>query len=286
MKSRTRNTQTYEVGGIYGFKTSPFTEFSPAETKRFSALRVLSINPPGGIPGVVFAVLDCILDQMPTVDQLAKAKTLTCHRFKNFSGRPALHSSRQEYDNDLLEFRHIATLPLSADDHELAAQNNSYGGWSSASFHAEGEWRWVHDREALVQEVELAKAKRDAKLEADRLHYETRLKGLTWDTLLAEAVFERWSTHPPFPPPEFVSAARARVRKAILDLQALGAKPKKPAVRAILKECVEWFNEQDDASGSVIETEEREDICLVLTELAAVARHRSLAEEFDEWRDW
>jgi hypothetical protein len=71
-----------------------------------------------------------------------------------------------------------------------------------------------------------------------------------------------------------------------LILQALGPKPKKAPVRAVLKACVEWFNAKDAEFGGMIETEEREDICAALEELATVARHRSLTREVDEWRQW
>jgi hypothetical protein len=273
--------QTYEVGSIFGFKTSPFTRFSSPETNRFAALKVRGVSD----RGVIYVVLGGIFDRMPTLEQLAAAKPLTCRRFF-FRGSTALRCSPQEWDNDLLEFRHIATRPLSADDLALAATNKSYGSWSGASTDAEGEWRWAHDREAVESEVRQANAERDAKLAADRLRYENRLKRLSWNTLVAETPFERWNRHPPFPPPEFVNAARERVRKAVLDLRALGAKPRKTAVRAVLKSCVQWFNEQDRVFNGVIETEEREDICLVLLELAVVARHRSLAREVDNWREW
>lgn len=280
MKNRP-SKKNYEVGGIYGFRTSPYTEFSPAETNRYAALRVLEINQ----RGVVYVVLNCAFDQMPTLEQVRKLEPLQCKRFL-FDGRTATHSSPQDWDNDLLEFQLIATLPLSAGDRELAATNNFYGTWSTANSDAEGEWRWAHDREAVVSEVQRVNAKRDAKLAAERQRYETRLKGLTWEKLLTETAFERWNRHPPFPPPEFVNAARGRIRKAISDLQALGERPRKIATRAILKECVIWFNKQDSAFGGIIETEEREDICLVLEELMVVARHRSLAEEIDNWREW
>ena len=38
--------------------------------------------------------------------------------------------------------------------------------------------------------------------------------------------------------------------------------------------CVDWFNVTDSEFGNVIETEERDDICAVLEELAFVARQR------------
>ncbi|ESU46710.1 hypothetical protein K7395_22910 [Streptomyces filamentosus] len=54
----------------------------------------------------------------------------------------------------------------------------------------------------------------------------------------------------------------------------------------MLKSLVQWFNTADQAAGWVIETEEREDISLVLEELAQVAGHPSLVMEVDAWREW
>ena len=273
--------RTYEVGGIYGFRTSPFTKFSPPETNRFAALKVLEIND----RGVVYVVLDGIFDGVPTFEQVAQALPLACHRFM-FKGGIALCSTPVDWSNDLRDFHHVATVPVTAAELALAATNRRYSSWPAASADAEGEWRWRHDRQAVEAEVQRVKAEQDAKLAADRRAYERRLKGLTWDALLAEIPFERWNRHPPFPPPEFVGAARSRIREAVLDLCATGARPTKMAVRAVLRECVGWFNEQDQAFGGVIETEEREDICRVLLELVVVAGHRALAEEIDDWRDW
>jgi hypothetical protein len=281
MKNSSGRKISYEVGGIYGFKTSPFTEFSPIETKRFAALIVLGIKP----RGVAYLVLDCIFDKMPTSEQVSEVQPLQCQRFAS-NGTVASRRSPQDWHNDLLDFQLITIRPITEDDLKLEIHHNSYGSWDTASKDAEGEWRWKHDRDAVVSEVKRVNAARDAKFAAEQLHYETRLKGLTCETLLAETAFERWNIHPPFPPPEFVNASRIRIRQAVIDLQALGTKPRKAAVREILKKCVQWFNEIDKAFGYVIETEEREDICIVLLELATVARHRSLAEEIENWREW
>ena len=81
-------------------------------------------------------------------------------------------------------------------------------------------------------------------------------------------------------------AARATIRSACDSLEQLGPKPRRADVRAILKKTVIWFNEADEKAGGVIETEEREDICSVLEEMAHVARQKILSEEIDEWREW
>ena len=124
------------------------------------------------------------------------------------------------------------------------------------------------------------------RIAAKRERQKTRLETLTWESLLKEKPFSRWDRHPPFPPSEFVQAARDQIYSTARSLQALGLKPKRPQVRAILKSCVAWFNAKDFEFGNVIETEEREDIFAVLEELAFVARQGTLVSEIDEWRDW
>ena len=135
-------------------------------------------------------------------------------------------------------------------------------------------------------EAERARQAREQRRVTERALYEKRLKGLTWEKLLQERPLQRWDEHPPFPPPDFTAAAREHIRAVIRELQALGPKPIKSKVRAVLKASVEWFNAQDAASGNVIETEEREDICKLLAEFALVARQSSLVEEIDNWRKW
>jgi len=151
---------------------------------------------------------------------------------------------------------------------------------------AEGEWRWHNDQAAFLAEVERKRAQFDAEQKAKEERYRTRLKKLTWEQLLAETPFARWSPSPPFPPAAFTKDAQTTIREACLSLQALGPKPRKAEVRAILKRTVEWFNQADASADGVIETEEREDIFAVLEEMAYVARQKSLADEIDQWRDW
>ena len=162
----------------------------------------------------------------------------------------------------------------------------SYSAWTWASGVAEAEWRWKHDRSAYEEEVRLKNEALLARIAAERERQKARLKRLTWEALFDERPFLRWDRHPPFPPSEFVTAAREQIYSTVRALQALGPKPKRPQVRAILKSCVEWFNVKDAEFGGVIETEEREDICAVLEELAVVARQKALVAEIDAWRDW
>jgi hypothetical protein len=194
----------------------------------------------------------------------------------------------------LTELSVLGQVPLSEEQEKFAAKylnqknriGTSFGSASGVNAEVEGEWRWAHDREALQHEHELTEQRREQARAAAQERYETRLKRLTWEQLLSERPFERWTPSPPFPSAEFRDAATARVHDTCRALQALGAKPRKPAARKIVKDLVLWFNEADDQAGGVIETEEREDIFLVLEEITHVARHPSLMQEADSWREW
>lgn len=157
---------------------------------------------------------------------------------------------------------------------------------SSVGRDVELEWRRTNDHEALQRERELHEAREAAKRAAAQVRFETRLKDLTWEQLLAEDPFARWEPSPPFPPEAFRQAATVRVHEACRELQAMGPKPRKPATRKVLKDLVTWFRDQDRDAGFVIETEERQDIAVVCEEMAHVAKQPALIDEFGPWFDW
>jgi hypothetical protein len=278
---KNRSVHGYHVGDIYSFRTSPVTEFSAGETNRYAPLKVLSLKD----GRVCYVVLDGIFDCHPDLAQTAPLPSLRNSRFL-FHGQPACRRASLDWECDLEDFHYVGSVELSPDDIALASACRAYGTWNAANSDAEGEWRWRNDRGAYQDEVEREQQARDARAVAERERYEKHLKTLTWENLLEGLPFVRWDVHPPFPPPDFVAAARDRIRSAILELQALGPNPKKAQVRAALKICVEWFNAKDAEFGHVIETEEREDICVILKELAVVAQQRSLIDDIHAWRNW
>lgn len=266
----------FQAGDIYSFRTSPITELSLKETGRYAVLKVLGFKD----KGVYHVVLDGVFDRHPT---LAQASTLP---WLNTARGPACRCTHMDWEIDLEDFRYSGSVALSQADVRLISTCRSHGPWSGASTLAEGQWRWRNDRAAYEEERERERQAREARFVAERERYERRLKTLTWERLLEEQPFSRWNEHPPFPPPDFTAAARDQIRSVIVKLQALGLKPKKAQVRAVLKACIEWFNTQDAKFSGVIETEEREDICAALEELAFVAGQRSLVDEIDGWRKW
>lgn len=280
---------TPSVGTIDAFRTSPFSEFAPPTPGRHAALKVIGMSD----KVVAVAVLDGIWRSTPTFKEADKAPILCEHRFAH-TGRPAVFGVYRDWwrPSDLDGLKSLGKSRVSPEESSLAANTTGFGVGSRsaalrwANFAAEGEWRWTHDREALVAESRQVEARNKATREAEEERYRNRLVKLTWEQLLAETPFERWASSPPFPPADFTTAARGVIRDACKTLEALGPKPKKAAVRAVLKHCVEWFNIADEKAGGVIDTEEREDIYVVLEEMAFVARQKQLVDEIDVWREW
>lgn len=277
------------VGYVYSLLTSPFSEFAASETGRYAAFKIIGAN----VDKLVVAVYDGIWPSPPSLAEFRKAKVLREHRFAH-TGREAIFGTLLQWwsVDDFKELRLIGVDQPSR--HELMEAEKNFAhavGSRTAStrfinYAAEGEWRWANDRTAFEDEMRQKKEKEDAVRKAAEERYKNRLSKLTWQQLLSEPVFERWSPSPPFPPEKFAAAAREKIRSTCHELQELGPKPRKADVRRILKDCVLWFNRVDDEAGGVIETEEREDICAILEEMAFVAKQKSLVEEVDMWRDW
>ena len=277
------------AGNVYGFRTSPFSEFAPPETGRYAAFKVLDVNE----TYVAIAVLAGIWSTPPSLNAANEAAILHQHRFAH-TGRTATFGVQADWwtPSDLYGISFLGCGKLSPEERAIGAKITgdgigcSYSTLRFINYAAEGEWHWEHDRAALMIESEKSKAKDAAERAAKEERYRTRLKNLTWEKLLAETPFERWAPSPPFPPAEFTEAARETIHSVCRELGELGPKPPKAKVRSILRRCVEWFNEADKAAGGVIETEEREDICAVLEEMAFVAKQKSLVEEIGTWREW
>jgi hypothetical protein len=277
------------AGNVYSFRTSPLSEVASPETGRYAAFKVLGVNE----RYVAIAVLEGIWSAPPSLRAASEAAVLHEHRFAHMGRMAAFGVSTDWWTpSDLDSISLLGSGRLSPEEKAIGAKiigvgvGCSYSTLGSANHAAEGEWRWEHDRDALIVESEKSKAKTAAERAAKEERHQARLKNLTWEKLLAETPFERWVSSPPFPPTEFTEAARERIHNACRELRELEPKPPKARVRSILRGCVEWFNEADKAAGQVIETEEREDICAVLEEMAFVAKQKGLRDEIDNWREW
>ena len=277
------------TGKIYSFQTAPYTAFSSPSTGRYAAVKILAKSK----DCYVLAVLDGIWSSPPTLQQAARCTILKENRLAH-DGRPAVFGVITDWwdDKALQNLLPLGISRCSRAENKLATEvlslaiGSRFSTMIAANHAAEGEWRWAHDREAFIIEVERENAQNAERRAAAERRYQERLSSLTWEQLLSETPLQRWTGAPPYPPAEFTAAARGKMKEATRALMALGPKPRKAWVRKVLKETVEWFNEADRAAGGVIETEEREDICAALEELAFAAKQRTLVDEVDNWREW
>lgn len=264
-----------EEGNLYSFRTSPLTEFSAPETGRYGAFKILRLK---GEDQMTVAVLDGIWDSHPALSAVRRLPILRKERGA-WNGTPAIVSVPCDgADEKLRELTMLGNAPVTDEELALADRRKSYSVVETVSHDAEAEWRWRHDRARLEAE--------EAQEDAARADYvRSRLERFTFDQLLAETPLPGWEAASR-PPAGFTRDAREALHDTCRKLQALGPKPGKAQVRAILRDCVFWFNAADERAGAVIETVEREDICDALYEIAYIARHPVLAEEVHQWRDW
>lgn len=289
-RSEVRPVGNVPAGTVCAFQTLSLFDDAHRPTGRYGAYVVLGRSD----QLVAVEALDGVWTSMPSLDDVRTCGVL---RSSNPS-TPGTSSVPEQVVGcrpedvpampDLTEVGAIDLTP--AQQERLAATLRLRPGTvladtGAVSWAVEWAWRRSHDREALDEEARLYHERMEQELAAARHRYETRTKHLTWEQLLSETPFGRWQTSPAVPD-AFREEAVARVHQACRDAQALGAKPRRPAMRKILKGLVEWFNQANRHAGGVIETQEREEIIDVLQEIAVVSRQHALVEEFHRWRDW
>ena len=180
----------YLAGDAYSFHTSPATEFSPSDTRRYAAIRIIGSKN----DAICVAVLDGVFDQHPVLSDVRHLSVIKSRRFR-FQGDPACCFVGIDYENFLQDIRYVGSCGVSQADADLLAECRSYSDWTWASAVAEGEWRWKHDRAAYEEEVRRKEEALLARVAAERDRQKTRLRSLTWEALLREKLFSRWERH-------------------------------------------------------------------------------------------
>jgi hypothetical protein len=193
----------------------------------------------------------------------------------SWDGRPDVYFTA---DAPPPEYRLLGQIPPSEEDAKMPC--NSLGGWAS-EVQIVLQWRWDHDREALLAE-EATKAVLAEQWAAAAKDLEARRRAeLTWEKLRAKTRFASWEEHVDAP---IVSASRKLFADAVDGLAAIRAKGGNRKARLVLRALVEGFNRLDREHDHFVETIEREDICEEIEEVAFLA---GLPGDIaDEWRDW
>ena len=149
-------------GDIYSFRTSPLSEFAAPETGRFGVFKIIGANE----LCLAIAVLEGIWDHPPQLDEASRASLLREHRFAH-TGRVAAFGVQTAWwrPSDLKSVTLLGEVPPSPEERRIGgdiiafAVGTSHSALNAVNHAAEGEWRWMNDREALVAEFEKQKAK-------------------------------------------------------------------------------------------------------------------------------
>ncbi len=173
----------------------------------------------------------------------------------------------------------VGTIEISAADD--AIEHESYSAWETLSLQILLQWRWDHDREALlIEDAEERSRQAEERRIADARRAEM-LRTLTLDSVSGRTWFETWDEEEEGP---HLAASRQLISSLIEGLRS-APKLTKTVARRLLRESVKEFNRLD-AKGPFIETMHREDICDAFEIIMAAVRYPELAEEVEEWRDW
>lgn len=173
-----------------------------------------------------------------------------------------------------------------------------FGNWDRLPAQMLTQWRWDHERDALLQTDAEEAARRLAEEAARRLahaHAQSRAPTLDVAACLEALVLcewfaswqDDWET-------QLRQAAQAQLQQLVqaalaLPRSARSGKPAKPALRRLLRDCVLALNHIDETSradGGGVQTTHSEDLMDALARVAEAAGHPALADELDDWRDW
>ncbi|MEM6356869.1 MAG: hypothetical protein AAF844_14445 [Pseudomonadota bacterium] len=276
-------------GTLLAFPTQPLFDSSSPPTGRWGTILVLRHEeaPENGTESVV-SILDHVLTHRPTVAAMAGAGVMDLAGNLSVGGDRALtfRLLLQEEDRprwpalEVVGHRELTTAEAGRSWHVMVPA-------TALSFHVEMAWRYDHDREALEREMEERRQKAELQSAERERRERERLRGLTIQTLLAETQFTEWEETRDFIPSEFLDDLRLRARAMLTAIEALGPKPRRPAVRAEMKAFVEWVNAANaESDADPVATMEREELFAFLEEVAWAAKQRPLVEEVDDWRDW
>lgn len=254
----------------------PGTVFAaPTGDGRWAAGRVLRRQFEGGAWAALLASSRWLGAAPPPLDEplLRETLVLTHHQWKG------TRDVRWTYDPPPADFLILGKIPPTAE--ELTEPCYTYGGWQSTPLQALTQWRWDHDREALLQE-EAARAADDAQRRRQaalvRAEYQ---RTLTLASLAERSWLDSWDAEP-------LGSLKLDSQQLLTQLVAqLQSQTKltKPLVRRLLKQTVEAFN-QLDAAKPFIHTLEREELCEAFEQIVCAAGFPHLADELDQWRNW
>lgn len=258
-------SKTPAVGKVYAMKL---------EDGRYGACRVLQMDEENGI---LVAASAWIGKDIPDMEE-PLLKTILKLTHHSWDGKPEIvwvDGAAPDH------FTPIGWIDPTEEEQQIDCW--SWGAWEGLDLQVLRQWRWDHDREALLKEDEIKAEKRQKDQEIARQAYQKYLNEVTLEQLLNKPIFLNWEG---YAPDAALDASRELIQRTIKALMAIGEDPDETQRMAILEQCIEGFNTLDGQHDWFIETVEREDICEVFYEITHACNMNHHEDLADQWRDW
>jgi hypothetical protein len=252
----------------------------PLANGRFGACRVIDMPPPGAHFGDARYVAACAYigdAPPPPIDHpdLRPLLVLSHHAYERMLPRKILGAWLSEPPPQ--EYTHLGNIPPSDADRAVPAHH--YVAWHAISQGILAQWRWDHDRAAVLTED----ATRAAELQQQRSEAERAKAAMTFASFRKQKLFADWTD---YTPRKMTAAARKLMKETAAKLEALGPKPNRKSARAILRDCILAFNTLDEQNDHWIDSIERDDIVQAFDILARLAGFADEPDLADEWREF
>ncbi|MFK7776891.1 MAG: hypothetical protein QM501_02055 [Gimesia sp.] len=250
----------------------------PLEDGRFSVCRVLAdriIRPKIGIDSVLVACSAWIGTNVPREDdpELKQILNLTHH------------TCDEQYHivwiDDPVPDTFIPIGSIEPTEEEIFTNCPSYCGWTVMALQPLRQWRWDHERDAVLVEDAAQEKANASQAVQENLRHQRKLKRAKLEKLAKHTFFPKWN----YPSKKAITASRKLMDDTVRELIKLGKSASESDRLQVLQSCIESFNQLDE-KWEFIETVEREDICREFEAIVYACGLGSYESLADEWRDW
>ncbi|MCA9018184.1 MAG: hypothetical protein KDA77_22875 [Planctomycetaceae bacterium] len=254
----------------------------PLEDGRFGVCRVLSESAHREEPRFDAVMVACsawIGSEVPSVDnpELRPILKLTHHSWKN--------SDEIGWIDDPLPDTFISIGKIEPTDEETSMECYTFCTWGTMGVQSLMQWRWDHERDAVLAEDAAQKEKQAALAVQNKNKHQKKLQQVKLQDLAKHTFFPNWEHLPK----KTLKASRKIMTDTIKDLIALGESASEETRLEVLENCIESFNALNE-EHEFIYTLEREDICDEFETIVHACGLGALDSPdeplVDEWREW
>lgn len=269
---RRKNVQLPQEGDAFAFLL---------DDGRYGVCRVIRVGNKDdvkfwGEPVVLYATSPWIGDEVPKADEPALQEILFLnHHFWD-------NSTTVSWTNEEVPDSFIAIGKIPPSEEELKLESHSFSEWLGAGIDVLTQWRWDHDREALLAEEAEEEEANQRLQEARAEEARKELLSMTLEKLAKHRFFPDWGS---MPSKKATDQSRKIMQRTVAELASIGKGASEEARMAVLQGCIEAFNDLDEKLEFIM-TDEREDICAefeILVHACGLGKYEDLA---DRWREW